>query len=72
MLNKIKLKDDVKAVFLARMTNPNAQQQAEVDALAEGISDAIDDFVRGIEISYVSGLVAPNGPVTGTFQYSLN
>ncbi len=72
MLNKIKLKNDVKAVFLARMTNPNSQQQAEVDSLAEGISDAIDEYVRGLEITYIAGLTAPSGAVAGTFNYSLN
>ena len=71
MLDKAKLKDDMKVVFLNNIPNPNTTQVAEVEALASGLADAIDTHLRGLEITYTTGL---NGqiPVTGMFGYTLN
>lgn len=35
------------------------------------LGDAIETFVKSATINYISGLAAPNGPVTGTFNGQL-
>lgn len=71
MLDKDKLKKSIQSAFLeakGKIDNP----EAAIEALSGDIANAIDDFVKSIEISYTSGLVAGPYPVTGTFTYTLS
>lgn len=74
MLDKTQLKESIKTTMLANISSPTQGQQDEVEAFALGLSNAIDTYVRGLTITYTSGLIAPSGggPVTGTFGFSLN
>ena len=72
MLNKAQLAASLLNVQKANLPNPTAAQEAEMQAYANGVADAVDLFVRGLEITYIAGLANSGGPVTGTFQFSLN
>lgn len=71
-LNDATLKAALRQVFAANIPNPTDQQNAELDAIAGGIATAVSAYVRSIGITYSTGLVAPNGPVTGTLGYTIN
>jgi hypothetical protein len=79
-LNKIKLKAEIKAAFV-KAASETENPDAVVDALSETISNAIDEFVKGLQITYVPAnpqnppptpFVAGIYPVTGTFSYTLS
>jgi len=67
-LNKIQLKNEIESI-LQDMETREQDSKAE---FAERLADAIDSYVRQIDVIYVAGLVAPSGPVTGTFQNTVN
>ena len=70
-LDKATLKTNIKAAFDAakqKEDNPDAA----FDALAGSIADAIDAYVKQMQITYTLGLAAPNGNVTGSFGYTLS
>lgn len=70
-LNKVQLKTDIKAAFLAAKAKTD-DPDAAFDALAGSIADAVDSYVKQMQITYSSGLTAPNGPVAGVFGYILS
>jgi hypothetical protein len=70
-LDKEGLKSQIKAAFVeakSKETNPDQV----FDALAGKIADAVDQFVKELQITYTTGLTAPNGPVAGNFTYTLS
>lgn len=64
-LNKVTLKNKLVQIFSQEDTESNVEQ------VAQQLADAIDDYVKEAKIVYTAGLVAPNGPVTGTFNGNL-
>jgi len=66
-LNKEQLKQDI----LALLTNMRTKEQISDEEYAEKFSKAIDDYVKAASIKYISGLLAPNGAVSGTFNGKL-
>lgn len=64
-LNKVILKNKLVQIFSQEDTESNVEQ------VAQQLADAIDDYVKEAKIVYTAGLVAPNGPVTGTFNGNL-
>lgn len=64
-LNKVTLKNKLVQIFSQEDTESNVEQ------VAQQLADAIDDYVKEAKIVYTVGLVAPNGPVTGTFNGNL-
>jgi len=71
MLDKYKLKKSLESAFNEARTKIDDPQEA-IEALSSQIADAIDDFVRELQITYNSGLIAGPYPVTGTFIYTLS
>ena len=67
-LNKTNLKNDISEI----MTDMMERKDTSIDEFATRLSDAIDVYVKEASISYTSGLVAPNGSVTGTFEGNLS
>ncbi|AUS04480.1 hypothetical protein [Pseudotamlana carrageenivorans] len=67
-LNKTQLQADIKNLLTEMMQRENTS----IDEFAERLSNSIDDYVKSASIQYNSGLVAPNGAVTGTFNGNLN
>ncbi|WP_271783865.1 hypothetical protein [Aquimarina algiphila] len=66
-LNKVELQKNIKALLEEMMQ----REENSIDEFAERMSTAIDTYVKTAEIQYNSGLVAPNGNVTGTFNGKL-
>lgn len=64
-LNKTTLKSALVQIFSQENTENNVEQ------VAQQLADAIDAYVKEAQIVYTSGLVAPNGPVSGTFNGNL-
>lgn len=71
MLNKTKLKSDIKVALLDQRNNNDNPNKA-ADDLAGKIADAVDQYVRGISITYTAGLANGSGPVTGMFNYTIS
>lgn len=72
MLNKSALKAAIENAMTANLTEPTVDQTNEISALATGIANAIDNYVKGMQITYTAGLANSGGPVTGTFEYQIS
>lgn len=70
MLDKSTLKLSLEQAFKDQREK-ETDWEAAVDDLCTKISDAVDAFIKSATIVYTSGLVAPNGAVTGTFEGEL-
>ena len=72
-LDKATLKASIKQALLDQRNNTD-NPTGSADDLAGKIADAVDTYVKGIGITYTTGLAAPSGggPVTGTFTYTIS
>jgi hypothetical protein len=66
-LNKADLKTKIEAI----MTDMMEREDTSIDEFATRLSNAIDAYVKEATVVYSSGLIAPNGAVTGTFNGNL-
>ncbi len=66
-LDKTALKND----FLQILTDMRERTEVSDEEFAERWATAIDDYVKEATIIYTTGLTAPNGAVTGTFEGNL-
>lgn len=64
-------KADLKTKIAAIMTDMMERENTSIDEFAIRLSNAIDAYVKEATVVYTSGLIAPNGPVTGTFNGNL-
>ena len=64
-------KEGLKASILQLLTDMRTKTEVSDEEYAERLSTAIDSFVKNADIVYQSGLTAPNGAVTGTFNGNL-
>lgn len=67
-LNKIALKTEIKSI----LDDMKERNEDATDEFATRLSDAIDDYVKGIQITYTTGLTASTFPVVGVFQYTVS
>lgn len=67
-LNKTALKTTIATIMSDMLT----REDNSIDEFAERLSTAIDAYVKTATVVYTTGLVAPNGPVTGTFNGNLS
>ena len=65
-------KSDLKVKIVNIMADMLEREETSIDEFATRLSEAIDDYVKKAKINYTSGLMAPNGAVTGTFNGSLS
>jgi len=70
-LNKEKLKSQIKSV-LTELKQRESDPERAADEFAEALSGAIEEYIKGMEITYISGLITSAGPVTGVFQNQLS
>lgn len=66
-LNKAGLKNGIKAL----MTDMRTRTEVSDDDYAAELANLIEAYVKSATIVYTSGLVAPQGPVTGVFNGNL-
>lgn len=64
-------KEDLKNNIMQIMEDMRTRTENADEEYATRLSDAIDSYVKAATIFYTDGLVAPNGPVTGMFNGSL-
>ncbi len=70
-LNTEILKQSIKAAYLSEQSEEgNANDSA--DRIAEKIANAVVAQIKTLTITYGTGLLAPTGPVTGTFICTLS
>ena len=62
-------KEALKQQFIQIFSQPDTV--SNIETIAEQLANAIDDYVKEADIVYSSGLTAPNGAVTGTFNGNL-
>lgn len=62
-------KAELEAQFIQILSEP--QTESNVAVVSAALANAVDEYVKGALIVYTSGLVAPNGPVTGVFNGQL-
>lgn len=67
-LNKTILKDKIVTI----MTDMLTREENSIEEFATRLSDAVDDYVKGAKINYITGLVAGSNPVTGIFNGTLS
>jgi hypothetical protein len=70
-LNKVTLKQSIKAAF-QKAKEQTGDPDAAFDELAGSISDAVDTYVKGMTITYLTGLTSPSGPVAGVFTNEIS
>lgn len=71
-IDKEKLKTTITQAF--RWGLEQTDQSVALDEVAAKLADAVTTAIRSITITYTTGLVAPStgGPVTGTFECTIN
>ncbi|MBV8255006.1 MAG: hypothetical protein JO154_20565 [Chitinophaga sp.] len=70
MLNETRLKNKIRAAFSEEKEEKDAA--AAMDRIATKLAQAVIEEIKQISIMYNAGLVAPNGPVSGTFNYTIS
>lgn len=64
-------KEDLKNNIIQIMKDMRTRTENSDEEYATRLSDAIDSYVKAATIVYTTGLTAPNGAVTGTFEGNL-
>ena len=70
-LNTPQLASAIVDAMKLQLPNPDDAQQAEMNAFASAIASAIENYVKSLQVIYTTGLVAPNGPVTGVLTHTI-
>jgi len=70
MLVKQTIKTEVAAAFKSVM-NDEGDRNTAIDKVADKIAEAVINAIKSQEITYMSGLIAPTGAVTGVFKYTI-
>lgn len=73
MLNKQTIKMGFVGAFTAVMnqTDPEKRQEA-IELLCDKMADTVIAAIKSATITYIDGLKAPNGPVTGKFEHEIS
>ena len=64
------IKAEIEQAFVQVM-NDTEDREASIDKVAESLATAMMNAIQSITITYVGGLVAPTGAVTGTLQITI-
>ncbi len=67
-LNKVQLATEIKSILEDMETRT---EDAKLE-FATRLADAIDGYVKQMQITYTAGLATSTGPVTGVFNYVLS
>jgi hypothetical protein len=70
-LSVTRLKEKIKIAFEAEQAE-EIDHNASLDRISEKIATAIIDEIQFLEIGYTTGLIAPNGPVTGNIIHTVS
>lgn len=67
-LDKAQLKTDFKSL----VTDMRTREENSDDEFAERFANLMDEYIKSATINYTSGLITPQGSVTGTFVGKLS
>lgn len=70
-LLQARLKAKIKAAFEAEQAE-EVDHNASLDRISDKLATAIIEEIQFLKINYTAGLVAPNGPVTGTITHTVS
>ncbi|WAC40589.1 hypothetical protein [Pedobacter sp. SL55] len=70
-LNKPKLITDLTTLYDATLDNGELSPAEAKTKFIQELANAIEAYVKSATVKYNSGLTAPNGAVTGTFNGGL-
>lgn len=70
MLDKNRLKEKIRAAFEFEQ-NEKENANDSLDRISEKLAGAIIDEIKELKINYSSGLIAPNGAVTGAINHTI-
>lgn len=71
MLDVNRLKDKIKQAFQAEQIEEE-DHNASLERISGLLAQAIVDEIKEAKINYTSGLVAPNGAVSGTLNHTVD
>jgi malonyl CoA-acyl carrier protein transacylase len=69
-LLQTRLKAKIKAAFEAEQSE-EVDHNASIERISDKLAKAIIEEIQFLQINYTTGLVAPNGPVTGTITHTV-
>lgn len=72
MLDKTRLKNNLKAAFIDADTNGGNDRTAQLDYICDKLAGVLIDEVKQLVIVYTNGLIAPNGAVTGAINHTVS
>jgi RNase P subunit RPR2 len=70
-LNINRLKGLIKEAFQAEQTEEE-DYNASLDRISQKLAVAIIDEIKSLQINYQTGLVSPNGAVTGVITHTIS
>ncbi|MCW3467643.1 hypothetical protein [Chitinophaga nivalis] len=70
-LDKNSLKQQIKNAF-KDMKAADVDEEQGLDIFCTKLAEAVDTYVKTATINYTTGLLAPNGAVTGVFNGNLS
>lgn len=71
MLNQTNFKNDIKEL-LQSTRNPDLSEADALDWFSNEMARVIIKHIKTLEVNYTTGLIAPNGPVTGTLNHTVS
>lgn len=63
--------DTLKGKIASLLADMMDRENTSIDEFATRLATAVVEEVQNADIHYTSGLMAPDGPVTGTFEGNL-
>lgn len=71
-LSKLRLKNNLKAAYEDAEANGGDTRAEQLDYFCDKLADVLIDEIKELSIQYTSGLLAPNGAVTGVINHTVN
>lgn len=70
-LSQSRLKQKIKEAFEAAQSE-EVDHNIALEQISNNLATAIIEEIQFLRINYTTGLVAPNGPVTGTITHTVS
>lgn len=71
-LDKTRLKNNLKALYIDAETNGGDTRVAQLDYFCEKLADVLVDEIKQLHINYTSGLTAGANAVVGSINHTVS
>lgn len=71
-LDKTRLKNNLKAMYVDAAANGGETRADQLDYFCEKLADVIVEEVKQLHINYTNGLTAGSTPVTGAINHTVS